>query len=179
MTNLAPFFDMGLRLLITFVKGIFIFILAKNLPDIEFGMYVALTANVAIFQYFVAGDYSYIMHRHYFLNKFEFIDIVSTQKIIFILLFLISIPIYILLLPGSFDYFILFLSCAVLFLETITSEIQRHLVALSKFTSAILVMFLKSAAWMAPMIAVFFNDFAVLSFVEVISIWAIGAFLSL
>lgn len=170
---------MGLRLSITFVKGIFIFILAKNISNIEFGMYVVLTANIAIFQYFAAGDYSYVMHRHYFSGKFKFKNILSNQSIVLILLFIICIPIYIFILPSNFTYVALVLSCLLLILETVTSEIHRHLIALSKFTSAILVLFLKSVGWMLPLMIIYLNTDINFIFIEILNVWIIGLLMSL
>ncbi len=146
----AIFLDATIRLITIAARGLFVFAAASYLDDVEFGLYIAIGATISLLQYFVAGDYSYITHRELFAGRARLEEILGAQVPLLAVLFLATIPALIILLPSHIEIHLIIIAAVILLLESITSELQRHLVAVSKFTRANVLLFLKSAGWMMP-----------------------------
>lgn len=170
--------DSAIRLATIVVRGVFIFAAAKYLSVTDFGLYVAISAVISLLQYAVAGDFSYIAHREFFLNRIKFDEMLKTQAILIVFLFIISIPFALFLLPSSMKKYFIVAILFILISEAVTSELQRHLAVISKFTRANLVLFIKSAGWMSVVLVMFVvdKDFRNLEFI--INAWMIGLMVS-
>lgn len=177
--NNSAVFDSVIRLATIVVRGIFVFAAAKYLSPWDFGSYVAVSAVIALLQYAVAGDFSYIAHREFFLNRIKFEEILRTQAVLMGLLFIISGPIAIYLLPSGITLQASIVTLFILICEALTSEIQRHLAAISKFTRANLMLFIKSAGWMLPTLLIFVTDFSYSSLEFILYFWIAGLVASL
>lgn len=174
----AIFLDAIIRLITIATRGLFVFAAAKYLDGVDFGLYIAIGATISLLQYFVAGDYSYITHRDLFAGRARLEEILGAQVPLLAVLFLATIPVLIIVLPSHIEIHLIILAAVILLLESITSELQRHLVAVSKFTRANVLLFLKSAGWMIPALCLFYlsNNF---QDVDVLLIsWTIGLVVS-
>lgn len=154
----AILLDTFIRLITITTRGIFVFAAAKYLDGVDFGLYIAIGATISLLQYFVAGDYSYIVHRELFSGKARLEEILGAQVPLLSALFLATIPVLIILLPTDIEIHLIILAAVILLIESITSELQRHLIAISKFTRANVVLFLKSSGWMIPVLCLFYSD---------------------
>lgn len=171
--------DAFIRLITIATRGMFVFAAAKYLEGSDFGYYIAIGASISLLQYFVAGDYSYITHRELFADRLRLEEILGAQVPLLSLLFLASIPLLIILLPLHIEMHLIILAAAILFFESATSELQRHLVAISKFTRANLLLFLKSAGWMMPTLCLFYLDNKYRSIDTLLIAWTVGLGVSL
>lgn len=172
-------FDSVIRLTTLVIRGTFIFVSARYLSAQDFGLYVAISAVVALMQYVVAGDFSYIAHREFFSKRIRFDEMLRTQAVQMGFLFIIAIPFTLILLPKGIKNNIIIMSLFILALEALTSEIQRHLVAISRFTRASIILFIKSAGWMLPTLMLFATDNSSRSIEFIAIFWMIGLAASL
>jgi O-antigen/teichoic acid export membrane protein len=90
------------------------------------------------------------------------------------ILFIIAIPFALILLPKGIEINIIIMSLFILAFEALTSEIQRHLVAISRFTRANVILFIKSAGWMLPALMLFVIDNSYRSIEFIVIFWMIG-----
>jgi len=178
LLNVAAIFDVLIRLMTIILRGIFVFSAVKYLDATDFSLYVTLTAIISLLQYLVAGDYSYIAHREFLAKRFKFEEIIATQFHLLIILFLITCPILFFLIPSLLRVPIMPVVFLLLLLESVTSEIQRHLVVISKFTRANLVLFFKSAGWMTPIFFILYLNNDLRNINTLIIAWSIGLTIS-
>jgi O-antigen/teichoic acid export membrane protein len=172
--TIGTFLDILIRFSTILIKGAFVFVLAKNLNAFDFGLYVAVTANIAIFQYLIAGDFSYIAHRELLANRIAVNQMLGSQLALFGALFIIaSLPMMV-LLPKEMSGTSILLTFVLVLLEALTSELQRHLAVLARFTHANFLLFLKSAGWMIVLIFFWIHHAVPQTFLVVIIAWAIG-----
>lgn len=174
----AVFLDTFIRLMTVATRGVFVFAAAKYLDGVNFGLYIAISATISLLQYFVAGDYSYITHRELFSERARLEEILAAQVPLLGVLFLATIPVLIILLPSHIEIHLIILAAVILLIESITSELQRHLIAISKFTRANVVLFLKSAGWMIPVLCLFCLDNGLQNIDVLLISWTIGLAIS-
>lgn len=170
--------DIAIRSSTIIARGAFVFISAKYLDDRDFGLYIAIVANISLMQYVVAGDYSYIAHREFFAGRINFEKILITQPVLLGFLFSLSCVILFYLLPKEIDSSLIIIILMILFFESVASELQRHLVAISKFTISNLVLFFKSAGWMLPLMGIFALQDDLRSIWAILVAWSVGLLLS-
>lgn len=175
----SAIFDSAIRIATIIVRGLFVFAAAKYLTAEDFGLYVAISAVIALMHYVVAGDFSYIAHREFFSKKIRFEEVVRTQSVQMMTLYIIAIPIAVILLPDRIDQNLLIIALIILAFEALSSEIQRHLVAISRFTRANLVLFTKSAGWMLPILLTLTNEGGRSNLESILYAWAIGSMLGI
>jgi O-antigen/teichoic acid export membrane protein len=176
--NYPAIFDSNIRIVTIIVRGLFIFAAAKYLTNEDFGMYVVIGAVVALMQYLVAGDFSYIAHREFFSSRIRFDEMVRTQAVQMATSYIIAIPITLALLPNAVEQTASIMTLMILLFEAMSSEIQRHLVAISRFTRANIILFVKSAAWMVPIYLLLADESNRVNLDCILYAWVIGSMLS-
>lgn len=171
--------DAIVRVLTVLSRGAFVFLAAIYLDVRDFGLYIAISANISFLQYIVAGDYSYIAHREFFAGRTNFEKLLKTQTVLLGSLFSFSCILIIFLLPKELSQMLVMLIVLILLMESITSELQRHLAAISKFGKINLILIFKSAGWMLPLIVVFYYKVDLRNINAVIVAWLVGLLLSM
>lgn len=175
----AGIYDAVVRVLTVLSRGAFVFLLASYLDVRDFGLYIAITANISFLQYIVAGDYSYIAHREFFAGRINFEKLLRTQTILLGFLFVLSCILIIFLLPKGLSQILVMLIVLILLMESITSELQRHFAAISKFGQINLMLIFKSAGWMLPLMGFFYYKEDLRNINAVIVAWLVGLSVSM
>jgi hypothetical protein len=169
--------DMVLRGLTIVVRAGFTFYLAKVLPLDAFGNYAYIAAASAFLVYLGGADFYAYAHREYLARRCSLNATIRAQG----LFMAISLPVA--LIAGGLasvwtlePWLTLWLLVIVLG-ETIGAELVRLLVVSSRPSSANVVLFLKSAAWMLPW-AVNVHAGASITLSSVFLAWTAGLFLA-
>ncbi len=134
------------------IRGSFSFILIKFLNEADYGSFIVISAVVSLFQYIIAGDFNYIAHRMLLAKAVDLSSVLGTQIVVLCGLTMVSIIPAINYLPNSLTFIQTIISINILLFETVSNELQRHLIVLGKATESNVVMLLKSACWMVTIL---------------------------
>lgn len=151
--SIARIIDMTLRFLSIVAKVVLVFIAARELATDQFGIFITIQATISLYQYLAGGDISLISHRFFLLGRLSLADLIVTQLPLQILTIILASIAMVENFSASRNSYLIIMVVGVLIFETITTEGQRLLVSMGKFTTANLALFIKSTGWIIPLMA--------------------------
>lgn len=165
--------DTAIRSASILTRIFFNFVAVVKLSPEDFGIFIYIQSIIAICQYIAPLDFSLVGHRKILLKKISIASYLRTN--VCILLFGLSLSQIIIfsMMWGKPLYLILSVSI-ILMMEVITSESQRLLVVMGRFTAANFLSALKTTAWMMCLIFYWQNNDA--NIFNLIIFWLIGLF---
>tara|TARA_B100001059_G_C17835333_1_gene587677 strand:+ start:2382 stop:3620 length:1239 start_codon:yes stop_codon:yes gene_type:complete len=162
-----------LRALTLATKFFFIIFLAKELTAYDFGRWIIIVASINYLVLIVGAEIYNLTLRDYIQNKnLDSIHAIYKQWKFHLLVYVVIILTSFLLSIINNSY-IFFITSLILILEHLTFEFYRYSIYVNKIISANLILFIKSACWMAITIGISFYLSGTNIFI-ILMLWLIG-----
>jgi len=174
-------FNILIRVSTMLTRFVFLFILAK-IVDIELvASYGLILASVSFFVMLIGADfYIYAQREMLQINKTEWYWVLMQQLYGQLGLYLIFLPFGLLLFFfGVLPWNLVILFFILLTVEHISQEINRILVGMDKQIVASIILFVRKALWMFPVLAFIYFDSSFANIDFIISAWILGCFVSI
>lgn len=165
--------DTAIRSATILSRILFNFVALVKLSSEDFGIFIYIQSIIAICQYVAPLDFSLVGHRKLLQKKISIASYLRTNIPILLFGFSFSQILIFSMMWGKPLSLILVVS-VILVMEVITSESQRLLVVMGKFTTANILSALKTTAWMICLIFYWNNNDGTI--LNVIIFWLIGLF---
>lgn len=166
--------DILIRLVSIVAKSIFLLFAAKYLDVEEFGLLVTVQANVSIFQYLIGGDFGYFSQRKIIAGDLSIGEAIGTHSTLIVITSMVASVLLLYTLPRNITFNFYILVFVLTIAECLSSEAQRILVCVSRFTSANILYFLKSGSWVCIIFFGWITNRIDKSVVSVLELWCLG-----
>jgi O-antigen/teichoic acid export membrane protein len=179
--NLKSIINLILRALILVLKFFFSILIIKKLTIEDYGLFGLFQSSVVIGTFIVGFDFYNYASREFLFNKEKGISFyLKNQIILYSYAYLIGIIFFILSYKFiNIDAKILKLFILMLISEHLSQELYRILILLKKTLIANIVLFIKSALWVAFLYVMWEFEYIPYNIHSVLWLWFIFTFLSI
>jgi len=162
-----------LRALTLATKFIFLIFLAKELTANDFGIWIIIVASINYLVFIVGAEIYNLTLRDYIQNKnIDSIHAIYKQWKFHLVAYAIIIFASFLFFISNNSY-IIFIASLILILEHLTYEFYRYSIYVNNIISANLILFIKSACWMAITIGISFY-LSDINIISILILWLAG-----
>ncbi|CAN7182269.1 oligosaccharide flippase family protein [Rossellomorea sp. LjRoot5] len=177
-TGISNLFLRSISLSAKFILTIYI---AKYYSTVELGMFNLFTISITILMYFVGWDFYTYSNREILKNKDENKNIILNQLLFHTVIFIFLSPfIGIIFLINIIPIKYILIFYILLYLESISQEIYRILIAMSYSVKANIVFLVRTAFWIYLFIFLGFSSSkGSIEFSAIYYLWGTSSFISI